>query len=111
MNEDNPYRPPAVTEPGRRSVRGLLGAILSGLVAIGLATFLMGPIGLIAALLGVGSWWAYKFRPRAAAPDAPAASAYLQRLEEGRTGEAAPGGSDIADIGNSSGEILGNLRL
>jgi len=111
VNEDNPYRPPAVTEPGPRSVRGPLGAILSGLVAIGLATFLMGPLGLIAALLGVGSWWAYKFRPSPAVPDAPAATDYLERLEEGRTVEAAPGESGAQDNGDSSGGIFGNLRL
>jgi len=111
MNEDNPFRPPAVTEPGQRSVRGLLGAILSGLVAIGLATFLMGPLGLVAALLGVGSWWAYKFKPRRAVPDVPAATDYLELLEEGRTGEAASVKSDVQDSGGSSGDILGNLRL
>jgi len=111
VNEHNPYRPPAVTEWGRRSVRRPLGAILSGLVAIGLATFLMGPLGLIAALLGVGSWWAYKFRPRPAVPDVPAATDYLERLEEGRSVEAAPVESGAQDVGDSSGEVLGNLRL
>ncbi len=111
MNEDNPYRPPAVSEPGRRSMRGTLGTILSGLVAIGLATFLMGPLGLIAGLLGIGSWWAYKFRPSVAAPDVREATDFLQQLEEGRTGEAAPVESSAQVIDDGSNGILGNLRL
>ncbi len=111
MNDDNPFRPPAVTEPGRKSLRSPAGAILSGLIAIGLATFLMGPLGLVAALLGVGSWWAYKFRPKSALPDVPAAKEYLERMEDGRTAEANLADSGAREDHDPSGGALRDLRL
>jgi len=110
MNDDNPFRPPAVSEPGLRSLRSPAGAILSGLIAIGLATFLMGPLGLIAALLGVGSWWAYRFRPKPPVPDVPAARDYLERLEDGRAAGSAIAQSGMQDDDDSRGGALRNLR-
>ena len=58
-----------------------MGPIPAGLVAVVLATLFMGVIGLLAAILGVGSWWVYKFWPRPPASDDPGARAFLQQME------------------------------
>jgi hypothetical protein len=112
MSEDNPYRPP-VAPIGTEEPRGRrpLGPVLAGLVAIVLATFLLGGTGLIASLLGVGSWWVYKFWPRPAAPDSPEARAYLQQLEGWPSQGNAAAGSDPTDQAERLEDVFGNLRL
>jgi hypothetical protein len=58
-----------------------MGTIVFGIVAIVAATFLLGPIGLVIAILSVGSWWVHKFWPRPPAPAVPEAQDFLQSLE------------------------------
>jgi len=117
MGDDNPYRAPSapLTSPVRRQSRPL-GPILTGIVAIVVATFLLwsfglGTFGLIPSLLGVGSWWVYKFMPRPLAPETEGARQFL------RDQEGSPAVGDIA-AGTSrrtgdeqAGDLLGDLRL
>lgn len=62
-------------------MRKYAGPIGGGLVAILVATILSRGGLLIPAVLGVGSWWAYKFWPRKPQEDDPRARAFLERLE------------------------------
>ena len=81
MSTENPFSPPQATDNIVRPKRRTIGPILAGLVAIAVATFLMGLGGLFCALLGVGSWWVYKFRPRPPAMEDPGARDFLRRME------------------------------
>jgi hypothetical protein len=60
---------------------------VSGLVAIVLATIVSRGGLLIPAILGVGSWWVYKFWPRKPASADVGARAFLERLEHSGTKE------------------------
>ena len=93
MSDDNPYRAPAAAGP-KQDRRRPLGPVLSGLVAIVLATILAGGTGLLASLAAVGSWWAYKFWLRPAAPEVPGARDYLQRLEGSGSELASPSSAE-----------------
>jgi hypothetical protein len=59
-----------------------MGTFAFGIVVIVVATYLLGPIGLLIAILSVGSWWIHKFWPRSPAPAVPEAQDFLQSLEK-----------------------------
>jgi hypothetical protein len=61
--------------------RTYVGPILTGLLAILFATLLSRGGLLIPAVLGVGSWWLYKFWPKKTAPEDVEARAFLERME------------------------------
>jgi hypothetical protein len=87
MINENPYRPPeAPIARGGGPLRSAPAIILQGLIAVVLATLLMGLGGLFCSILGVGSWWLYKFWPKRPLADDDQARAYLQKLEELPTG-------------------------
>jgi hypothetical protein len=110
MGDDNPFRTRAPSPPGERRRRPL-GPVAVGVVAIVLATVLMKGTGLLASLLAVGSWWAFKFRPRPMAPDVPEARGFLQRVEESPPDRAAAAESDRPPPSEPAGDFLGDLRL
>jgi hypothetical protein len=85
--DENPSSPPRSSEPFARPKRKPFGPIASGLVAIILAAILSRGGLLIPAILGVGSWWLYKFWPRKPAPDEGGTRAFLERLEGAPTKE------------------------
>jgi hypothetical protein len=81
MSDMNPFRAPTVTDPVPRQRARSIGPVLAGIIAIALAGLLAGPGGLVVGILGVGSWWSYKFWPRRADPEDAGARAFLSRLE------------------------------
>ena len=68
-------------------MRRHVGPILSGLVAIVILTILSRGGLLIPAILGIGSWWLYKFWPKKTAPDDVGVRTFLERLEHTPTTE------------------------
>lgn len=112
MSDDNPYRAPvsAIT-PEERRRRRPIGPILAGLVAMILATIWAGSFGLLASVLAVSSWWAYKFWPRPAAPVAPEARDFLRRLEGAGPGEVASAEPAKSTTSEPVGDVLGDLRF
>jgi hypothetical protein len=88
-----------------------MGPIAGGIIAIVVATILSRGGLLIPALLGVGSWWLYKFWPRKAVPDDARARAFLDRLESSPPGhDQPPTPSDNATSGQSLDEFR-QIRL
>jgi hypothetical protein len=85
MGDENPYSPPLSNELPVRPRRIHVGPILSGLLAIVIATILSRGGLLIPAILGVGSWWLYKFWPRKIAPDDVGVRTFLEQLEHSPT--------------------------
>ena len=82
MIDENPYSPPISNDPPPRPKPSLVGPILSGLIAIVLATIVTRGSTFFVAILGVGWWWVYKFWPRKAPPDDAGARKFLERLEQ-----------------------------
>jgi hypothetical protein len=107
MSDENPYRPPAVSDPVLRPKRRHLGPIAAGVIAIVVATILTRGEALIPAILGVGSWWLFKFWPRKSAPDDPSARAFLERLEHSQSMQ---NDDPTADEGHSREQPLDGLR-
>jgi hypothetical protein len=85
INDENPYSSPISNQPTARPKRLHVRPILSGVIAIIIATIVSRGGLLIPAILGVGSWWLYKFWPRKTAPDDIGARAFLERLENSPT--------------------------
>lgn len=85
MTDENPYSPPLINDPSARPKRRHVGPILGGLIAIGLVTIFTRGGGLLIAVLGVGSWWAYKLWPKKPAPEDAEARKFLQNLEHAPT--------------------------
>jgi hypothetical protein len=112
MSDDNPYRAPSA-EFGRRerSKRHSLGPVAASLFAIVLATAFNGGIGLLASVIAVGSWWAYKFRPRPTASEAPEARDFLRRLEGSASSKSTWAEPDGAVSSEPGVDVLGELRL
>jgi hypothetical protein len=111
VSDENPYRAPtAALGPIERPKHSLLGPVLAGLLAIGLAAIFARGSGLIVAFVVVGSWWASKFRPQTMAPEAPGVSEYLQRLEESPTANG-PSAEPSEPTSEQISDVLGNLRL
>jgi len=110
--DDNPYRAPGapLNSPDRRQSRPL-GPILSGVVAIIVTVFLLGPFGLIPSLLGVGSWWVYKFKPRPWAPETEGARHFLRDLEGSPAGGDGATGPGPAAGAEPTGDLLSDIRL
>jgi hypothetical protein len=79
--DDNPYSAPLSITPPARPKRTQIGPVVSSLIAIAIATYLLGPFGFLVSMLGVGSWWVFKHWPRKANPEDAQARAYLQKLE------------------------------
>jgi hypothetical protein len=111
MTTENPYHPPRVNDAVERPKPHAMGPILGGLVAIVLATLLMGVLGLLAALLGVGSWWAYKFWPRPPAVDDPGARAFLQQMETSPEVADAIAEASQPQPADPPDDVLGGIRL
>jgi hypothetical protein len=84
--------------------------LLAGVIAIALAALFLGGPGLIAAILGVGSWWIYKLWPRRTSADDLHAQAYLSRLDF-PTLDAAAQNSEADREANSGPDALGEIRL
>ena len=78
MSEDNPYRAP---EASIKAEPKPTGPILFSFVVIAGATVLMGLVGLIIALMMVGSFWIYKIIPRSPAPEQAGVKDFLATLE------------------------------
>ena len=85
MADENPYSPPLTNEPPVQPRRTHVGPILSGIAAIVIATILSRGGLLIPAVLGIGSWWLYKFWPKNNAPDDVGIRTFLERLEHSPT--------------------------
>ncbi len=111
VNEANPYQPPTAVDPPTPRRRFHAGPILSGLFAVFLATILAGPMGLLVSVLGVGSWWVYKFRPRASIQDETGAAEFLQRLESAPSVEKGPLPPSESPPDEPPTNFLGDLRL
>jgi hypothetical protein len=97
MSDENPYSPPKSPDSLARRRRTSVGPILAGVLAIIIATILTRGGALIPAILGVGSWWLYKFWPRKKLPDEAGVRTFLERLEQPPAIEAdASKGADTA---------------
>jgi hypothetical protein len=77
-------------------------------IAIALAALFLGGPGLIAAFLGVGSWWIYKLWPRGAWADDPQAQAFLSRPDL-PTLDAAAQNAEFDPETNSGPDALGEI--
>ena len=78
-------------EPPRERRRAW-GPIAVGLSAFPLSYWVFGSSGILACAIAVGTWWAYKFRPRKSAPEAPGVRDFLRSAEEdARSSPLAPG--------------------
>jgi len=111
MSDENPYSPPKSPDPLVRPRRTSVGPILAGVLAIIIATILTRGGALIPAILGVGSWWLYKFWPRKKVPDEVGVRTFLEQLEQPPTIENhAPKGADT-DSPVQPPDPLKDLRL
>jgi hypothetical protein len=106
-SSENPYSPPLTEIDPPRPIRSVVRTILSGLIAIVIATVLSRGGLLIPAVLGVGSWWLYKFWPRKSAPEDATVMAFLERLENAQP---SPGASQSTNEANSTDQPLDALR-
>jgi hypothetical protein len=111
MSQDYPDRERVDVHLQPKGRRPSTGPIMAGLAAIAVAYFLLGPIGLLAALLGVGSWWVTKFRPRRRASEDREVRAFLQNLEGSSTVAEAAQGSGGPASSDPPADGLGGLRL
>lgn len=112
MSEDNPYRAPTIAiRPDPRIRRRLIGPISAGLIAIVLVTLLDGGTGLVASVLGVGSWWIHKFWPRPAMTEAPEVRAYLENLGADHLGVTVSPDSATPSTNEAIDDALGDLKL
>ena len=111
MNEDNPFRAPTAVDPPEPRGPRQMGPVLAGLIAIVVATLLLGLGGLLISIVSVGSWWVHKFWPRPPAPDDAGAREFLQKLESSRTrgNSVSKPIQSVAD--EPPADPLGNLRL
>ena len=94
-----------------RPRRTSVGPILAGVLAIIIATILTRGGALIPAILGVGSWWLYKFWPRKKVPDEAGVRTFLEQLKQAPTIENdAPKGADTASPAQPP-DALEEIRL
>jgi hypothetical protein len=111
IGDENPYSPPTSSDRLVRSRRTHVGPILSGVLAIVLATILTRGGALIPAILGVGSWWLYKFWPMKKAPEDVGVRTFLERIEHSPTIENdAPNAAD-RDSPEQPLDALRDLRM
>jgi hypothetical protein len=111
MSDENPYSPPLSNELPVRPRRTHVGPVLSGLIAIVIATILSRGRLLIPAILGVGSWWLYKFWPRKIAPDDVGVRTFLEQLEHAPTIEDDGRKAVESDSPEQPIDELRNIRL
>jgi hypothetical protein len=113
MSDDNPYSPPQVADLQPPQRRRPFGPILAGSVAIVLVTLLVGPLGFVAAFLGVGSWWVYKFWPRQPISVDPETQSFLERLESSPAMARETLGADVRVAAQQpeADELLRDIRL
>jgi hypothetical protein len=94
-----------------RPRRTHVGPVLSGLIAITVATILSRGGLLIPAILGVGSWWLYKFWPRKTAPDDVGVRTFLEQLEHSPTTENDSPSAVVSASPEQPIDELRNIRL
>jgi hypothetical protein len=111
MSEGNPYRPPTAVDPAEPRKHRHMGPILAGLIAIVVATFLLGGLGTLAGIMGVGSWWVYKFWPRSAAPEDEGAREFLQKLESSSNARDSVLRPSESRSDEPATDVLGKLQL
>ncbi len=111
MNGENPYSAPLSDTPPARRKRVSVGPVMSGLLAIIAATVLLGGYGLLASILGVGSWWVYKLWPRKSTSEDVRARTYLEQLERSPIAEADNVKSVDSEAPGQSIDALRDLRL